>query len=254
MAPDPVLVCRIGALRPEERDRHAELLSELKSSIRGVEERPDGYAFRFPGEGDLFRRLAEWATLERVCCPFLGFELLLEPDGGAATLRLSGPPGTRELLRAELGLEGRAPGGTPEIGLLRPEETPELLALLERCGLPEAGVRDHLGAALVAREEGRIVGSAVLELSRDGALLRSVGVDPAFRGTGLGTRLTERALSLAGEKGARRVFLLTETAGNFFPRFGFRRIDRAQVPGSVRESREFQGACPETALVMERSI
>ena len=254
MAPDPVLVCRIGALQPEERARHTELLSALKSSILGVAERPDGYAFRFSGEGDLFRRLAEWATLERACCPFLDFELLLERDGGGATLRLSGPAGTRELLRAELGLEGPASGRTPEIGLLRPEETPGLLALLERCGLPEAGVRDHLEAALVAREEGRIVGSAVLELSEDGALLRSVAVETPLRGTGLGTRLTERALSLAGERGVRRVFLLTETAGDFFPRFGFRRIERAEVPSSVRESREFQGACRETALVMERSV
>jgi amino-acid N-acetyltransferase len=44
--------------------------------------------------------------------------------------------------------------------------------------------------------------------------------------------------------------LLTTTAEDFFARFGFRRTDRTQVPPSVRESREFQGACPTSATVM----
>ena len=141
-----------------------------------------------------------------------------------------------------------------EIGAVRPGEEAPLLELLERCRLPEAGLREHLETALVAREDGRIVGSSVLELYADGALLRSVAVEADRRGIGLGIRLTEAALELARRRGARRVFLLTETAGEFFPRFGFRVIARAEVPESVKSSVEFTSACPQSALVMERAL
>ena len=41
----------------------------------------------------------EFATLERLCCPFLRFRLELAPGGGPFTLTLSGPPpGAKEVL------------------------------------------------------------------------------------------------------------------------------------------------------------
>jgi amino-acid N-acetyltransferase len=141
-----------------------------------------------------------------------------------------------------------------EIGPLAAEELPALLALLSRCRLPEAGVRDHLGSALAAREADRLVGSAVLEIYAEGALLRSVAVESGRRGRGLGVRLTEKALELARERGTRRVYLLTETATGFFPRFGFQAISRSDVPVSVRASLEFTTACPQSALVMEKIL
>ena len=108
--------------------------------------------------------------------------------------------------------------------------------------------------ALVARQGKRLVGSAVLELYADGALLRSVAVEESVRGKGIGLRLTAKALELARERGMRRVFLLTETAAGFFPRLGFRAIARSAVPASVRTSLEFTAACPESALVMEHAL
>jgi amino-acid N-acetyltransferase len=140
------------------------------------------------------------------------------------------------------------------IGTLEPGEEAALLSLLERCGLPQDGARDHFARALVARQGGRIVGSAVVELYPEGALLRSLAVEDERRGQGLGVRLTERALELAREHGARRVYLLTETAADFFPRFGFHAIARADVPVSVQASVEFTTACPQSALVMERAL
>lgn len=141
-----------------------------------------------------------------------------------------------------------------EIAPLAPEDEPGLLALLTRCGLPLDGVRDHLANALVARQGSRLVGSAVLEVYAGGALLRSVAVEEDARGLGLGIRLTEGALALARRLGVRRVFLLTETAAQFFARFGFETISRGDVPESVRASVEFTTACPQSALVMERTL
>lgn len=35
-----------------------------------------------------------------------------------------------------------------------------------------------------------------------------------------------------------------------FPRFGFRRVERDRLPTALAESREFQGACPASAIAL----
>ena len=100
-----------------------------------------------------------------------------------------------------------------------------MLSLLEENGLPEDGIEDHLSTTLVAREAGRVVGSAAVELYGPHALLRSVAVSEDHRGVGLGRRLVREALALARERGAYTAYLLTETADGFFPRFGFSAVD-----------------------------
>jgi amino-acid N-acetyltransferase len=133
-------------------------------------------------------------------------------------------------------------------------DLPEIRALLERLHLPLAGVDEHLRTLVVAREGGQIVGTAALELYADGALLRSVAVEPRLQGRRLGHQLTDAALHLAEAQGVNNVFLLTTTAERFFPKFGFERIDRGQVPPTVRASVEFQSACPASAIVMRKQL
>jgi len=43
---------------------------------------------------------------ERRCCPFMTFEVVVAPSSGPIWLRMTGPEGTREVLRAELELSG----------------------------------------------------------------------------------------------------------------------------------------------------
>ena len=136
------------------------------------------------------------------------------------------------------------------IGRASPRELPQVLELLKEGSLPPDGLEEQLSTTLVARLEGRVVGSAALELYGPAALLRSVVVRRDLRGTGLGHRLTEAALQLSRELGAEEAYLLTETAELFFPRFGFRQIPRSQVPASVRRSVEFTSACPAGARAM----
>ena len=130
------------------------------------------------------------------------------------------------------------------------EDARGILELLERSRLPLDGLMDHLATTIVARHDGRIVGSAALEMYQRAALLRSVAVDPALQGHGLGCGLTEAALRLARERGVAEVYLLTTTAATFFPKFGFREISRDAVPAAVKTSVEFTTACPASATVM----
>jgi len=130
------------------------------------------------------------------------------------------------------------------------EDLPAILALLGKIGLPKDGIAEHLATMLVAREGKQVVGSAGLELYGKAALLRSVAVDKPLRGRGIGQQLTRSALDLAQKHGAATVYLLTETASEFFSHFGFKPSDRSQVPTAVQRSVEFTSTCPASALVM----
>jgi N-acetylglutamate synthase-like GNAT family acetyltransferase len=133
-------------------------------------------------------------------------------------------------------------------------DLPAVRDLLVRSRLPLDEIDDHLKTMLVAREGGQIVGTAALELYADGALLRSVAVDPRRQGRRLGHQLTEAALRLARTHGADVVFLLTTTAERFFPKFGFEQIARDEVPASVKASVEFRSACCASAIVMRKQL
>ena len=106
----------------------------------------------------------------------------------------------------------------------------------------------------MARQEPGVVGTAALELYGDAALLRSVAVATSLRGQGLGAALTVAALDLARRRGVRTVYLLTETAERFFPKFGFTAITRVEVEPGVLQSPEFTTACPTSALVMVKQL
>jgi amino-acid N-acetyltransferase len=134
------------------------------------------------------------------------------------------------------------------------EDRDAILALLDRVHLPPDGLADRFDHAFVAKQNGAVVGSAVLELYPDGALLRSVAVDPALQGSGLGAQLTSTAIDKAIELRVPALYLLTTSAERFFPRFGFAPITRDDVPGGVRDSVEFRSACPASAIVMRRVL
>ncbi|MBM3907470.1 MAG: GNAT family N-acetyltransferase [Gemmatimonadetes bacterium] len=136
--------------------------------------------------------------------------------------------------------------------------TPSDLAAVERLltasGLPLDGVREALNDFLVAESGGGLVGVAGLEVCGDHALLRSVAVASEWRSRGLGRELVTRLIAQAEARGIHALYLLTTTAENYFPGFGFERITRDQVPAGVQTTGEFQGACPDTATVMRRRL
>ena len=136
----------------------------------------------------------------------------------------------------------------------RDADAVEVFRLLEQNDLPIAGLQEHLATTLVARQDGRIVGSAALEVYPDGALLRSVAVAPELQGHGLGRELTRAALRLAEDLHVPAIFLLTTTGEGYFPKFGFEHISRVDVPATVQASIEFTSACPSTAAVMRKFL
>ena len=133
-------------------------------------------------------------------------------------------------------------------------DLPNILKLLSECELPQDGFKEHMDAAIVGRDGQAVIGSAALELYGSSALLRSVAVSPSNRSCGLGKRLVSAALELARQKGVVRVYLLTMTAPDYFPKFGFHPIERTRFPSEVQQSVEFTSACPASAVAMELSL
>jgi amino-acid N-acetyltransferase len=87
----------------------------------------------------------------------------------------------------------------------------------------------------VAEHDGTVVGcGAVHVLWEDLAEIRTVAVDPRWRGHKVGRRLVEALLATARDLGVRRVFVLTFETG-FFGSFGFTEITGTPVPPDVYE-------------------
>ncbi len=96
------VACVPRALSREERDRSRDLRRELAAATVETLSLSGGYSYRYRADADVFRKAAEWVTLERRCCPFLTFTLRWGAGDAAPWLDLTGPAGTREFLRAEM--------------------------------------------------------------------------------------------------------------------------------------------------------
>ena len=85
----------------------------------------------------------------------------------------------------------------------------------------------------IAERGGQVVGCGALHvLWEDLAEIRTVAVDPEFRGLGIGHRIVSSLIITARELGLRRVFCLTFEV-DFFARHGFRPVQGAPVSPEV---------------------
>jgi hypothetical protein len=87
------------ALTPAQlSERREELLSGLIRAATGRCELNEGFRYSFAADGGIVQTIARTIEMERICCPFLRFQLTIEPAHGPITLEVTGPSGTRELL------------------------------------------------------------------------------------------------------------------------------------------------------------
>jgi hypothetical protein len=92
------------ALDAQQRERHRALAQRLRPAILEFEELLDGYAARFSPDSAMVLLLAEFVTLERLCCPFFTLAVETERDGGPLRLKVTGPAGIKPFIRAEFGI------------------------------------------------------------------------------------------------------------------------------------------------------
>jgi amino-acid N-acetyltransferase len=126
--------------------------------------------------------------------------------------------------------------------------------LLESSGLPTSDLARAEPQFIVVCDGEQIIGTGALQPFGPSALLRSVAVAANRRGSGIG-----RTIVLELERRARgshigQLILLTQTAGLFFERQGYRAIDRKTVPTEVQTSEEFRVLCPASAICMAKTL
>ncbi|HET9486144.1 MAG TPA: hypothetical protein VFO54_01845 [Chryseosolibacter sp.] len=93
------LTCKLST--PELQLRRATIIRSLKELVLKKEDIDGGLRFTFDGTDEVLDKLLDFIKSERLCCDFLGFHLSIE--GETATLKMTGPEGTREFLEHEVG-------------------------------------------------------------------------------------------------------------------------------------------------------
>lgn len=100
---DPPIACQPKALDTVQRKRQKELLETVRGKIQKTTELDNGFALQLPSNPETFLEVAEWVSLERRCCAFVEFALEWRLDD-SVWVRLTGAPGVKEVLAAEMGI------------------------------------------------------------------------------------------------------------------------------------------------------
>ncbi|MBI4243697.1 MAG: GNAT family N-acetyltransferase [Planctomycetes bacterium] len=130
----------------------------------------------------------------------------------------------------------------------------EIESLLSESTLPYQDISDHLNNFIVAKENGRLIGSIAIEHYKQIGLLRSLAVLGSYRNKGTGKALYERLISHAHLLGIKKIYLLTSSAEKFFAKLGFSNVQRNDIPEQIANTKEFKVYCPSTAVCMSKSI
>ncbi|MDQ3290788.1 MAG: arsenic resistance N-acetyltransferase ArsN2 [Bacteroidota bacterium] len=129
-----------------------------------------------------------------------------------------------------------------------------VVALLNALHLPTSDLPQNLNDFFIFKNGNEVLGTCGLEVYGDVALLRSLAVAPGSQGKGLGDTLLQETLDLAKEKGVQEIYLITNSAANFFAKRGFTQVERSVVPVAIQNTTQFSSVCPSSATVMYRQL
>jgi hypothetical protein len=105
-APSPagqsIFACNLKAFQPEERKIHDRLTAQLRSAAVTRRELPDGYSFQMDPKKVSIAQVAEWAVLERKCCPFFDYQLNLHSEENTLSFTLKGREGVKKFIEMEV--------------------------------------------------------------------------------------------------------------------------------------------------------
>lgn len=129
-----------------------------------------------------------------------------------------------------------------DLTLTTPQDLDEVTAFLRVADLTLSGLDSPTVHLWTARDAatGRIVASTGYERSDDHehVLIRSVAVDPALRGLGMGLQLARYSLDRAAESGATRAWLFSRRSGPFWQKVGFDSADRSELAIALKSTHQ----------------
>jgi amino-acid N-acetyltransferase len=129
-----------------------------------------------------------------------------------------------------------------------------IIGLLQSERLPVEDLPVDLTNFFIATDNGLVIGANGLEIyGRDG-LLRSLVVKTEYRKMKIAADLVNKIEQLGRRLRLHTIYLLTETAQEYFKRSGYQVIDRKDAPALLQGSSEFTQACPASATLMNKNI
>jgi hypothetical protein len=90
----PILCTLTGE---ELQERRRTILSFIRELATGIDSLTDGFAYSFKSDSETLREIARLVDLERRCCQFLTFKIVVEP-GEMLRLEVTGPPEARGVI------------------------------------------------------------------------------------------------------------------------------------------------------------
>ena len=130
----------------------------------------------------------------------------------------------------------------------------KICQLLSEEKLPTEDLNPLLEHFFIAVEENEIAGVIGMDNYGNAGLLRSAIVTKAHRNNGIATALVNQLFDYARQQHVSTLYLISNTAEKYFGKRGFRKIARNEVPEAVLQSKEFNGLCPASAVIMTRKL
>lgn len=97
---DMTFACSLNRRDLDERKR---LLADLTVGVVDRKDLEFGIAYRFDPAPDLVARLGRLVDLERDCCQFMRFSIVVDQGDGPTWLELTGPPAARSAIEEYFG-------------------------------------------------------------------------------------------------------------------------------------------------------
>lgn len=139
--------------------------------------------------------------------------------------------------------------------MLRRPTLDEARSLLKRTGLTVADLDTALLECFLAIEDdGQVVAIAGAEVHDGVALLRSVATEPERRQQGRASEVVAAVEQLLREDGISDVYLLTESAVEYFLRRGYCEVSRDTAPVAIAATEQYRALCPDSATLMYKSL
>ncbi|HSZ60609.1 MAG TPA: hypothetical protein VK828_02355 [Terriglobales bacterium] len=92
----PPIACTLNDA--EMRERRRTVLDAFRSAAVDVTSLPLGYAYHFAPTSAMLMQIVSLVDLERLCCPFLTFTIIVAADNQGLCLEVTGPPEAKPVI------------------------------------------------------------------------------------------------------------------------------------------------------------
>ena len=98
----PPLACTLT--EAEMRERRQMIVDSIRPALLATTPLPAGYAFRFEPSSEVLAHLGRIVDLERQCCSFLTYKIIVEAGHQPICLEVTGPPEAKVVIADFLSL------------------------------------------------------------------------------------------------------------------------------------------------------